>query len=87
MVVTVEYSILPMWRSVGPTGQGPACSSGGGARGGPGPLEGEVRDSSCVCCASLLEGHVASPDPFLSRRWVRRHTRDDVESRRPELAG
>ena len=34
-----------------------------------------------------LEGHVASPDPFLSRRWVRGHTRDEVESGRPELAG
>jgi hypothetical protein len=37
VVVTVGCSILPMWRSTGPAGQGPACSSGGGARGGPGP--------------------------------------------------
>ena len=53
----------------------------------PDPSRGEVRGSGCVCCASLLEGHVASPDPFLSRRWVQGHTRDEVESGRPELAG
>ena len=53
----------------------------------PDPSRGEVRDSGCVCCASLLEGHVASPDPFPSRRRVRGHTCDEVESGRPELAG
>ena len=47
---------------------------------------GQVRDSGCVCCASLLEGHAASPDPFPSRRRVRGHTCDEVESGRPELA-
>ena len=52
----------------------------------PDPSRGEVRDSGCVCCASLLEGHVASPDPFPSRRWVRGHTCDEVEFGRPELA-
>jgi len=107
VVVTVECSVLQMWHSVGPTGQGPAYFSSGGARDGPGPpwikcwcaplrrsegcvevpdpSRGEVRDSGCVCCASLLEGHVASPDPFLSRRRVGGHTRDEVESGWPKL--
>ena len=52
----------------------------------PDPSRGQVRDPGCVCCASLLEGHVASPDPFLSRRRVRGHTCDEVEFGRPELA-
>ena len=37
MVVAVGCSVLLMWHSVGPTGQGPAYFSGGGVRGGPGP--------------------------------------------------
>jgi len=37
-VVTVGDAGLQIWRSVGPAGQGPACPSGGEARGGPGPL-------------------------------------------------
>ena len=52
----------------------------------PDPSRGQVRDPGCVCCASLLEGYVASPDPFLSRRRVRGHTCDEVEFGRPELA-
>ena len=52
----------------------------------PDPSRGEVRDSGCVCCASLLEGHVVSPEPFPSRRWVRGHACDEVESGQPELA-
>ena len=52
----------------------------------PDPSKGEVRDPGCVCCASLLEGHVASPDPFPTRGWVRDHACDEVESGRPELA-
>ena len=52
----------------------------------PEPSRGQVRDSGCVCYASLLEGYVASPDPFLSKRRVRGHTCDEVESGRPELA-
>ena len=50
------------------------------------PSRGEVRDSGCVCYASLLEGYVASPEPFPSRRWVRVHACDEVEPGRPELA-
>ena len=37
VVVAVGCSVLQTWRSVGPAGQGPVCSSGGGARDGPGP--------------------------------------------------
>ena len=64
-----------------------ACTKGSGSRVEvPDLSRGEVRDSGCVCCASLLEGYVASPDPFLSRRRVRGHTCDEVESGQPELA-
>ena len=64
-----------------------ACTSGGSGDtwrsrttrgGGPGL---QLR----VLCVPL-GGHVASPDPFPSRRWVRGHTCDEVESGRPELA-
>jgi hypothetical protein len=52
----------------------------------PDPSRGQVHDPGCVCQASLLEGHVASPDPFPGRRRVQGHTCDEVESGRPELA-
>jgi hypothetical protein len=52
----------------------------------PDPSRGQVQDPRCVCRASLLEGHVASPDPFPGRRRVRGHTCDEVEFGRPELA-
>ena len=43
VVVAVERAVLQMWHSVGPAGQGTVHSSGGGARGGPGPLWIECR--------------------------------------------
>ena len=59
MVIAVGCSVLQMWRSVGPAGQGPACSSGGGARGGPGP----PLDKVLVCALRRSEGSVGVPDP------------------------
>jgi hypothetical protein len=44
----------------------------------PFPSTGEVRDFGCAFRASPLEGHVASSDPFLSRKRVRGHTHDEV---------
>ena len=59
--------------------------------GGPGdtwrsrtPRGGGPRLRLCVLSVPF-EGHVASPDPFLSGRRVRVHTRDEVESGRPEF--
>ena len=64
VVVTVGRTGLQMWRSVGPTGRGPACSSGGGVRSGPGP----PRRSAGVH-ARRSGRHVEVPDP--TRREIR----------------
>jgi len=64
VVVTVGRTVLQMWRSVGPVGQDPAYSSGGGARGGPGPP-----GRSAVVHTRRSGRHVEVPDP--SRGEVR----------------
>jgi hypothetical protein len=50
------------WRSVGPAGQGLACSSGNGARGDPGPP-----NKVLACPLRRSEGRVEAPDPSKGR--------------------
>ena len=64
VVVVVGRTVLKMWRSAGPTGQGLVYSSGGGARGGPGPP-----GRSAVVHTRRSGRHVEVPDP--SRGEVR----------------
>ena len=59
---SLVYGLLytARWRSVGPAGQGPACTggSGSGARGGPGPP-----GRSAGVHTRRSGGHVEVPDP------------------------
>ena len=64
VVVAVGRTALQMWRSVGPAGQDLVYSSGGGARGGPGPP-----GRSAVVHTRRSGRHVEVPDP--SRGEVR----------------
>ena len=58
----IRCTVLQIWRSVGPAGQGPVCSSGSGggsrARGGPGPP-----GRSAGVHTGGSGGHVEIPDP------------------------
>ena len=64
VVVAVGRTVLQMWHSVGPAGQDLVYSSGGGARGGLGPL-----GWSAVVHTWRSGRHVEVPDP--SRGEVR----------------
>jgi len=58
VVVAVGCTVFRMWYSVGLAGQGPAYSSGGGARGGPEPL-----GRSAGVHIRRSGRHVEVPDP------------------------
>ena len=61
MVAAIRCTVLQIWRSVGPAGQGPVYSSGSGggsgARGGPGPP-----GRSAGVHTRRSGGHVEVPD-------------------------